>query len=245
MATIRVTGREAQPSGVLEQELAPGFSMLPGGNLMYQRATDYPAQMAEIMAEYEARAKNPRYNPFGESPDSARRLEAELVDPFRAVFTASQAPMRVSPPRYFETGGDIVQVDPRTGRATTVFDTPAKNVAADEKRKVEATLLTDEIKRLNSIKALPMEQRIGLPDNASLDTDIAQKRMELERLFTPEAPAVLAAPTATPRIAIGAASTPLAPVAQPAAAVVQTNAPTATGPVRIVRDANGKLTIAK
>src|SRR6478736_2443451 len=124
----------------LEEELAPGFSVLPGGNLMYQVATDYPKQMANIMSEYEARAKDPRYNPFGESPDSPRRLEQELIDPFRATLAASQPQTRAIQPRYFETGGDIVSVDPRTGRARTVYDTPEKNTLEQQKQKLDAGL---------------------------------------------------------------------------------------------------------
>lgn len=198
-------GPRAQESA-LEQELAPGFSTLPGGNLMYQVATDYPKQMANIMAEYEARAKDPRYNPFGESPDSPRRLEQELIDPFRAVFAASQPAVRTAPPRYFETGGDIVEIGPG-GKARTVFDTPARDVGGDKKRQVESSLLVDEIKTLGAQKLKSMVERAGGPSDADIDAEIAKKKILLEELFNPTQPAVLAAPAPTPRITIGAANT--------------------------------------
>lgn len=173
---------------ILDEEMAPGFSVAPGGNLMYQVATDYPKQMAEIMAEYEARAGDARYNPFGESPDSPRRLEAELTEPFRAVFAASQPQQRLTQPRYFETGGDIVTVDPRTGRASVVYDTPGKNTVEDARIKSEANLLQDEIQQLNraKLKVPGLERPVQLTDEV-IDAQIGDKTAKLNALFTPVA----------------------------------------------------------
>lgn len=109
-----------------EPELAPGFSILPGGNVMYQVATDYPKQIANIMAEYEARALNPRVNTLGPDPDSTARLKAELLDPFQAVFNAGVPQQPAAQPRTFEIGNNLVQLDPTTGRPNVVYSAPQK-----------------------------------------------------------------------------------------------------------------------
>lgn len=214
----------------LEEELAPGFSVLPGGNIMYQVATDYPKQMANIMAEYEARAKDPRYNAFGESPDSPRRLEQELVEPFRATFAASQPQPRAMQPRFFETGGDIVSVDPTTGRARTVYDTPEKNTLEQQKQKLDAGLLVSEIKSLNHAKLSdPVDREMnGLTDEV-IDARIADKTAKLQALFTQ--PAASTAPSVAakaPMMAFGDLNTELSPVlSQPSgySSIGVTNAP--------------------
>ena len=201
----------------LDEELAPGFSAVPGG-IMYQVATDYPKQMANIMADYEARARDPRYNPFGESPDSPRRLEQELVDPFRATFAASQPQARAIQPRYFETGGDIVSIDPRTGKASVAYDTPEKNTLENQKQKLDAGLLVSEIKSLNHAKLSdPIDRKIsGLTDDV-IDAQIADKTAKLQALFTQPA-ATAAAPsvaTKAPMMAFGDLGSELSPVLQP------------------------------
>lgn len=179
---------------------------------MYSVAEDYPKQMAQIMAEYEARAGNPRYNPFGESPDSPRRLEQELTEPFRAVFAASQPQTRALPNRYFETGGDIIQIDQRTGRPTTVYDSPERNGVDEAKRKIKASLLQDEIKELQRAKLTSPADRPGITDEV-IDTRLADKTMQLESLFAPTAATQTAtAPTPQPRMAFGGLGSELAPI---------------------------------
>lgn len=196
-----------------EEEMPPGYSILPSGNLMYEGATDYPRMMADIMAEYEVRAKNQRYNPFGESPDSPRRLEQELIEPFRAVFAASQPQPRLAQPRYFETGGDIVQIDPRTGRATTVFDTPQKNPLDDQRIKSEASLLQDEIKGLNHAKLQSKFDRpAGLTDEI-IDERIGDKTAKLNALFTPVAATNAPVVAREPMMAFGGLDAELRPPA--------------------------------
>lgn len=225
---------------MLEEELAPGFSTLPGGGLMYQVATDYPKQMANILAEYEARAASPRYNPFGESPDSSRRLEAELTEPFRNVLAASQPQTRVSPPRYFETGGDIVQVDPATGRARTVFDTPDRNPPAEQQKKIQASLLTSEIRNLQRAKLLGADEKLmsGLTDEA-IDAELGDRMTKLNALFQPMSQPTVAAPVSQPKMAFGGLSSELAPVLSSPSGTIQvgaTNAPAAQKyKVRVIR----------
>lgn len=229
---------------MLEEEitkpLAPGFSVLPNGELMYQVATDYPKQMANIMADYEARAGSPRYNPFGESPDSSRRLEQELIDPFRDVFAATQPTPKVQPNRFFETGGGIIQVDPNSGKATTIFNPPPNTKIEDKKRMVETTLLTGDIRSLRNLKSKDkFDKELAGYDDAKIDAEIAAKMAKLDELYSgvPEVATNNPVAAPTPRMAFGGLDSELSPIfgSQP---VTSTNAPSVS---KWVRDSSGKL----
>lgn len=221
----------------IPDDLAPGFRILPGGNISYSVAEDYPKQMAQISAEYAARSANPRYNPFGESPDSPRRLELELVDPFRAAFAQSQT--RPVAPRYFETGGDIVSIDPRTGRVSTVYDTPTRDYAAENIQKSRVKFLEDEIGELRKARLTNPTDRPSTLTDEVLDAQIADRTTKLEALFNN--PTTAARPQAAPvslppaLMAFGATDTPLTPITSSAAPLVR------SGGSKWVRDSSGKL----
>lgn len=222
----------------------PGFSE---DGLSYSVAQDLPKIMAQISAEYAARANDPRYNPFGDSPDSPKALYDELIAPNAWYLGAmNQKPVEA---KTFEVGNRVVQVDPRTGHVNELYAAPpaAKeprryagptSVATMMKPQVNSNLTLDEWSKLSPM--LPDEIRTNAPVAGYLNwanqaTQVAQP--------------VPQASTPPPRMAIGDASTQLAPVPswtgnafQQQAAPAGVGAPAAARPVaRWTRDASGKM----
>lgn len=243
--------RQQQPAAILEEELAPGFSRLPDGRVMYQVATDYPKQMAQIGAGLDALYSNMATRTIHPSitPEQLKategRLRSELSD-----FESNLSGISQESPRYFETKKGIVQVIPRTGSTKTVFETPEGDVAGDKRRQVESGILAGEIRNLGALKLKSKRERLGGPSDADIDAEIAKKRLLLDELFGINQPPVLADPAPQ---AVTAPAQPQRPSvmtignldATPTV-LSATNAPTAARPtVRIVRDANGNLVIAK
>jgi len=181
---------------------------------MYQVATDYPKQMANIMSEYEARAKDPRYNAFGESPDSPRRLEQELVEPFHDVMTAqypeTRAQTLAATPRLFQTKGGVISVDPTTGQSSTVYS--SQNAPTPQKSRKASHEENILVKEINALKKASLTREVMRPKNltdAVIDERIADRTEKLNALLSEEVlPApVVAPPSPTPRAAIGGSGT--------------------------------------
>lgn len=98
----------------------------------YSVASDFDKQIGQALAEQEARLRSPRFIPGArvENPDAPEILREELIEPVltafgmptgRAVQTA-----RAPQTRLFETGGNIIKVDPATGQAVPVYTAPAR-----------------------------------------------------------------------------------------------------------------------
>lgn len=170
---------------------------------MYQVATDYPKQIANIMAEYEARALNPRVNTLGPAPDSTARLKAELLDPFQAVFNAGVPQQPAAQPRTFEIGNNLVQLDPATGRPNVVFTAPSTaKTPEQELNKIRSALLTDEIKSINRAALDPMAAGSFAQRGTTPQAEVALKMAELQSILNPTATnaPIAAAPVAAPVI---------------------------------------------
>lgn len=115
-----VTRRAAQPEPEDAPKLPSGFTMLPGGNLMYAVADDPEKLYAQAAAEYEARAKSPRINGL-DNPD---RLYKELFAPLDEVYRQSQNTGVQN--RIVEGPDGIYAVDPYKGTSSMVQKYPAK-----------------------------------------------------------------------------------------------------------------------
>lgn len=86
--------------------------------LSYSVALDRDKAFGNAAAEYEARLKNPRAGGY----DSPEALDREILSPLRSLFGMGER--KTIPQKTFEVGGNIVQVDPDTGKTKTVFTAP-------------------------------------------------------------------------------------------------------------------------
>jgi hypothetical protein len=181
----------------------PGFSE---DGLSYSVANDLPKIMAQISAEYAARANEPRYNPFGSSPDSPKALYDELIAPNAWYLGAmNQKPVEA---KTFEVGNRVIQVDPRTQQVRELYAAPA---AAEKPKRyagpttvgtminpsVKANLTLPEWKSIEHL--LPDEVRTNMPVSGYLGW--ANQATQ----SVPTTPAQVA----VPKMAIGESSTPL------------------------------------
>lgn len=116
-ASRAVTRRAAAPQPA--PELPSGFSMLPGGNLMYAVADDPEKLYAQAMAQYEARTKNPRLQGL----DSPERLYQELFAPLDAVYRQQNTGIRQ---HILETPTGVVAINPETLGVKDVLSYPPK-----------------------------------------------------------------------------------------------------------------------
>jgi hypothetical protein len=103
--------------------------------LSYSVATDFDKQMAQAMAEQEARTRDPRFVPGArvEQPDAPDLLRRELIDPVLAAERAyAGVPDRRLPaeqaPKTVSNKGNIFERDPLTGAWNQVVKAPEKPV---------------------------------------------------------------------------------------------------------------------
>jgi hypothetical protein len=179
----------------------PGFSE---DGLSYSVANDLPKIMAQISAEYAARANDPRYNPFGSSPDSPKALYDELIAPNAWYLGAmNQKPVEA---KTFEVGNKLLQV--QNGNVKELYSAPPPTtaphryagpttVATMTNPPLKANLTLDEWVKLSPM--LPDEIRTNAPVAGYLNW--AQQATQA----APTAPAQVA----VPKMAIGESSTPL------------------------------------
>lgn len=172
-ASRAVTRRAAalQPA----PELPSGFSMLPGGNLMYAVADDPEKLYAQAMAEYEARTKNPRLQGL----DSPERLYQELFAPLDAVYRQNVNPTSL---KTFEIGDTLVSFDPQTQRSKVVYQAPPKaEPDLTPRQKLELGDLMRQRNALQSgIGGVLNEQKI-----ADLNKEIEAYKQNLPAMKTP------------------------------------------------------------
>lgn len=193
----------------IEEPLAPGFRILPGGNVAYSVAEDYPKQMANIAAEFEARAAAPRYNPFGPAPDSPEALYREIIAPWYASAMKGAMPQQPKVSTV-KSGSDIYQL---TQRPNGQIDA-TKIITGEKPQPKEPTMrgpvgFTPTLEPimsgnwtqrqwLESSNAIPASIRTNLPVSNYLNPNWWQANAT-----TTNAP--MAAPATAPQITIGAA----------------------------------------
>ena len=136
------------------QQPAPGFS---SDGLSYSVAQDFPKIMAQIASEFEARTSNPRYNPFGPSPDAPEQLRREGLQPWDELWTdmatrGGRQPVAATPKTY-EIGNRLVQFD-ASGRPMEVYSAPEKP-KPDEESALKKSLLEARMKKLSEATADP------------------------------------------------------------------------------------------
>lgn len=143
-------------------------------------------------------------NPVRE-PENLDAVRRELIDPLVQAYGMdgrSMRPARVSQPRTFEMGNELVQVDPTTGRAASIF---TQNKTAPEMTPRQRLEYSDLLKRRQAITSKERPRDTDVAQLAELESKIAN-------FFEPAATAPTAspAPDANPRIFMGD------PLAQPA-----------------------------
>ena len=193
--------------------LRPTNGMSPDG-LSYSVATDFDKQMAQALAEVEARTKDPRFVAGArvQEPDTPDLLKRELLDPIMEAEASYQgrdlgryqrpyvgrAPS-IAPHK--AANGSWFTFDPTSGQTHTIFEAPTKTAALDAATKARSRLLEADI--LNRQKALAKLQ--SSPSTRPEQISDAARGLRLlndqfNNLFAPQtgtnAPAAVAAPPA-------------------------------------------------
>lgn len=175
-----------------EVKLPPGFTVLPGGNLMYSMADDPLRNYTNASAEYEARLANPRINNL-DSPD---RLYEELFAPLDLMYgrNRNSGPMRI-----FETGDGIVAVDPQSLNTQQLTSSAKPAPEMSPRDKVE---YSDMLSRRRALLGGTAGSQINKDALAALEAEIEQFKATKFGGGTP-APQNAVAPKAPPMIHIG------------------------------------------
>lgn len=119
--------------------MAPSRRRMDGfsdDGLSYSVAGDFEKQMAQAMAEQEARTRKPRFVAGArvEEPDAPDLLQRELVDPVLAGFGMGRQttsglrsrPNSIAQPKFYEMGNQLISVDPTTQRTSVLHTAPEK-----------------------------------------------------------------------------------------------------------------------
>lgn len=212
----------------IPDDLAPGFRVMPGGNLGYSVAEDYPKQMAQIAASLDTLATNraTRTTPLSEVQLDA--IENDLLNRRQMFPSWSNRAIASAIPRAqtVKAGSDVYQLTrDASGNLvpSKIIETPEKITERRYPGPTAIDLLgsptTQGSYTLNEWASLaPMlsdEVRTNAPVAAYLDW--AKQATQPAATNAP----VAIAPMATPRMAIGGFDTPLAPIGNP----MGTNAP--------------------
>lgn len=156
------------PINPFQSQIAPpsfnGFSQ--GGNA-YAVADDASKLFGQALAEYEARAKNPRIDIWGNTlaEDTEPELKKQLIDPLLGHFGLQNfgRPAAALQPKVYHTGNSLVQLDPTTGKTTVVYSQPPKAPPVVKESLVEVPTSFDLLgKPAGKIKATPSQIREGI-----------------------------------------------------------------------------------
>jgi hypothetical protein len=186
--------------------ILPRMDGMSEDGLSYSVASDFDKQMAQALAEYEARTKSPRYIPGGVTPqpDAPDLLKHELLDPIIMARNAKLGILANQPERIISHQGDIFGVNPLTGHTTQLVTAPPKavNPNTPDWRTVQKTKILDsEIKLLNKELTDPFtksNRKAEIPDLLN------QKHKEWNALLEPKgAPVLPTAPPPTPHAFMG------------------------------------------
>lgn len=205
----------------LPEDLAPGFRVLPGGNIGYSVADDYPKQMAQIAASLDALATNraTRSTPLTNTELDA--MENDLLNR-RQMFPSwgSRAIANAIPrAQTVKAGSDVYQLTrDASGNLvpTKIIDTPETPRKTPTQRgpvgfteRGEPILSgnwTQNQWMMNS-NSIPEEIRTNQPVASYLNPSWWDAGMTATQPVATNAPVVM--PTRTPMMAIGGAATPL------------------------------------
>lgn len=155
-------------------------------------------------------------NPVRE-PENLDAVRRELIDPLVQAYGMdgrSMRPARVSQPRTFEMGNELVQVDPTTGRAASIF---TQNKPAPEMTPRQRLEYSDLLKRRQAITS---KERLRDTDTATL----AELEKQIAGFFEPAATATVPTVPPVPRGDIFMGD----PLQRPATAAPAGAAPTIT-----------------
>ncbi len=147
----------------------------------------FDQQVNQAMAEYGARIKNPRVQPWLDSP---QQLDSELFAPLRQSASNGVPAPYIAPAdkdwEVIHTNDGIFRVNKRTGDVATLHEAKSSRIPiVDELTKQKAGIFRDEMKAANAA----LTKTVGDPEKAG-DAAAAARRYRLakdqfEGLFAP------------------------------------------------------------
>lgn len=170
----------------IQNQPAPGFS---ADGLSYSVAQDLPKIIANISAEYEARARNPRYNPFGPSPDAPEQLRREGLKPYDELWTevamGGGARQSQAAPKTYEIGNKLVQMD-ASGKPVEIYSAPT--ISKDEELELRKKALSARIIGLERDRSNPDAAREFKMAGTTVDKELQKSWDEAAMLLAPKIP---------------------------------------------------------
>ena len=169
----------------IQPKPAPGFS---ADGLSYSVAEDFPKIISQIASEYEARAKNPRYNPFGPSPDSPEQLRKDGLKPWDELWSemamgGGARPSAAVTPKTFEIGNRLIQMD-ATGKPVEIYAAPTVN--KDEMTDLQKKALAARIMGLERDRSNPDAVREFKMQGTTVDKELQKSWDEAATLLAPK-----------------------------------------------------------
>jgi hypothetical protein len=169
----------------IQPKPTPGFS---SDGLSYSVAEDFPKIIAQISSEYEARAKNPRYNPFGPSPDSPEQLRKEGLKPWDELWSemamgGGARPSAAVAPKTFEIGNRLIQMD-AAGKPVEIYAAPTVN--KDEMTDLQKKALAARIMGLERDRSNPDAAREFKMQGTTVEKELQKSWDEAATLLAPK-----------------------------------------------------------
>ncbi len=164
----------------MPQYAMPRTDGMSADGLSYSVAGDFNKQMAQALAEYEARTAQPRFVPGArvEQPDAPELLRQELIDPLEHAWGMDRRGPAQNPIARV-VGNSLVEYDPRNRRTNVLYSNPtvAKPVHTPEltkrqqndlemitytmkqKQKALSAALNDEVKAALGAELMDLENK--------------------------------------------------------------------------------------
>lgn len=169
-------------------QLEKGAFLTPEGP-----GNSFDQQVNQAMAEYSARAANPRNDIWGKTlaQDTPQGLDAELFAPLRQSGGAGVPPPYVNPAdkdwEVIHTNDGIYRVNKRTGEVATLHEAKSSHLSVyDELKKQKAGVFRDEMKSANAA----LGKTVGDPEKAAESAAAARRyrlaKDQFEGLFAPD-----------------------------------------------------------